>query len=175
MIESQCETTHLSCRIFSFKFMKKLNFLLTAVVVATTLVGCASSNNSPVSYRDVAKGSTMCLVDNTELPPQMFLAVRRALLDKGFYVQRVDENHLPSQANCRQIISYEMDLDASWGQPILNFARITLKEQSKIEKVYTAQFNGKKGQPTLFDQVREADIEIRRLIDRLLPSDIPWS
>lgn len=117
----------------------------------------------------------MCLVDNTELPPQMFLAVRRALLDKGFYVQRVDENDLASQANCRQIISYEMDLDASWGQPILNFARITLKEQSKIEKVYTAQFNGKKGQPTLFDQVREADIEIRRLIDRLLPSDIPWS
>lgn len=155
--------------------MKKLNFLLTAVVAATMLAGCVSSNNLPVSYRNVTKGSTMCLVDNTELPPQVFLAVRRALLDKGFYVQRVDSEDLETQANCRQIISYEMHLDTLWGQPVLNFARITLKEQSEMEKVYTAQFNGKKIQPTLFDQVRETDIEIRRLIDRLLPSDIPWS
>lgn len=175
MIESQCETTHLSCRAFSYKFMKKLNFLLTAVVAASMLAGCAGSNSSPVSYRNVIKGSTMCLVDNAELPPQMFLAVRRALLDKGYYVQRVDPSDKETQANCRQIISYQMNLDDLWGQPVLNFARITLTENSKIQKEYTAQFNGKQTQPTLFDPIREADIEIRRLIDRLLPSEIPWS
>lgn len=155
--------------------MMKKEILLASLVLTALLVGCTTVSQPGFSYRKSSIGSTICLVDNTSVKPQMFLSIRRALIDKGFYVRRVEASDDKEVVDCKQILSYEAEFETSWEQSSLRYAKLTLLERSKHDNLYTAQWDERKTSPTLFDKVTDADVEIRQLVDRLFPTDIPWS
>lgn len=156
--------------------MKKPLLVTSLLTLSLGLTGCVTQQATSVSYRGNAMRTTICLVDNPDVKPQMFLSVRRALMDKGFYVQRIEAEHRDATRDCKQIVTYQADYDTAWSESTLRFAKVTLTEKGKHENVYSAQWDERGTQkPTLFDNVSDADVEIRQLIDRLFPSDIPWS
>ena len=145
--------------------------LLTLILTSTFVAGCADTP-STFSFGTRA-GQTICLEDNPEVRPEFFLAVRRALIDKGFNVVRIMHNQ-KGLNTCPQTLRYDAIYGSSWSHSSLRYAKLELTEVSRHNNIYTVQWDERSATPTLFDKVNDASVEIRELVDRLFPEDIPW-
>ncbi len=154
---------------------KRLFFIATAAMT-TLLAGCSTNHtpNAPLSERDGAWGKNLCLVDNETARPQVFIILRRALMDKGFHVTRIEGDDSPALSQCQQFIRYEAVFGSSWSQSPLRYAKLELTERARHDNVYTVSWDERKATPTLYDAIEDAEVELRQLVDRLMPSDIPW-
>ena len=144
-----------------------------ALMAATVMSGCASDEN--VSYLLTAPSTEICLVDNPEVRAQVFLEIRRALIDKGLTVHRIEAGDLAAIRNCQQTVYYEATFGSSWTYSPLRHAKLELIEKARHNSSYTVEWDERTQKTTLFDRVEDASVEIRQLVDRLFPSDIAWN
>lgn len=154
--------------------MRSSLFLFTVVSVAAfTLAGCA-----PVEKHSDWHGvgqKNLCLVDNPSARPQVFLTLRRALMDKGLKVTRVEADDTETiQNSCSQTLRYEAVYGSSWAHSTLRYAKLELTEVGRHNNVYSVQWDERTDKPTLLDSVEDTSVELRELVDRLFPSEIPW-
>ncbi len=150
---------------------KKVLGIGLAMLGALSLVGCASDGDNYVFH---AKTTEVCIVDNPDVRAQVFLEIRRALMDKGYDVRRLEYGDLAGVKTCHQTIYYEATFGSSWIDSSLRHAKLELIERARHNNIFTVQWDERSRRPTLFDPVEEASVEIRQLVDRLFPEDIPW-
>ncbi len=144
---------------------------LTACIAAVSLSGCANAPHRP-NWR--TEPATVCLVDNPQVRPQVFLTLRRALMDKGLTVRRVQAGDVQALAQCKQTLRYEAVFASSSSLSALRYAKLELSEVGRHNNVYTVQWDERRERPTLLDNVSDASVEIRELVDQLYPTEIPW-
>ena len=150
-------------------------FLTTAFGFSLiALSGCTSVTPNNDWHR--AGQKTLCLVDNPAVRPEAFLNLRRALMDKGLKVIRVQADDTQTlQTSCPQTLRYEAIYASSWSLSTLRYAKLELTEVGRHNNIYTVQWDERSHKPTLLDKVDDATVELRELVDRLFPSEIPWS
>lgn len=137
------------------------------------LSGCSSVE--PNSDWHGAGQRNLCLVDNPSVRPEVFLNLRRALIDKGLKVTRVEADDTKTiLTSCPQTLRYEAIYASSWSMSTLRYAKLELTEVGRHNNVYTVQWDERSRKPTLFDTVDDASVELRELVDRLFPGEIPW-
>lgn len=141
--------------------------------MAVSLSGCSLMEKES-DYVFKAKPLDLCLVDNPDVRADVFLEIRRALLDKGFTVRRIEYDDEESLKQCQQTIRYEASFGSSWTHSALRYARLDLTIQARHSNIFTVQWDERTHDTTLFDRLEDASVEIRQLVDRLFPTDIPW-
>ena len=147
--------------------------VVVAALMATGLSGCSMMANES-DYVFKAKPLDLCVVDNPDVRAQVFLEIRRALIDKGFSVRRIEYDDQAALKTCQQTIRYEAKFGSSWDHSALRHARLELTERTRHNNIFTVQWDERSHKTTLLDQLDDASVEIRQLVDRLFPSDIPW-
>lgn len=151
-----------SCLIFALSF---------AALALSGCAGTAQNNN----WHNAGQKS-ICLVDNPSVRPEVFLTLRRALMDKGINVTRVNaEDTKTILTSCPQTLRYEAVYGSSSSLSPLRYAKLELTEAARHHNVYTVQWDERRNKPTLLDSVEDDSVELRELVDRLFPSSIPWS
>ena len=148
--------------------------LFLAVLLGSVVVGLTGCADTAQRMRIRSEPSTVCLVDNPSVRPQVFLTLRRALMDKGLNVVRVQANDQRTLSSCRQTLRYGATFGSSWSYSALRYAKLELTEVARHNKVYTVQWDERHDKPTLLDNVNDSSIEIRELVDQLFPTEIPW-
>lgn len=137
------------------------------------LAGCTAVE--PNNEWHGAGQKNLCLVDNPSVRPQAFLSLRRALMDKGLKVIRVEADDTKTiLTSCPQTLRYEAIYASSWSMSTLRYAKLELTEVGRHNNVYTVQWDERSQKPTLLDKVEDASVELRELVDRLFPGEIPW-
>lgn len=154
--------------------MRLSSFLLiSALALPVALTGCQTA--APNNDWHAAGQKNLCLVDNPSVRPQVFLTLRRALMDKGLKVMRVEADDTKTIINsCPMTLRYEAVYGSSWTYSTLRYAKLELTEQGRHNNVYTVQWDERTDKPTLLDSVNDASVELRELVDRLFPGEIPW-
>ena len=154
--------------------MRLSSFLLvSALALPVVLAGC--STVTPNNDWHAAGQKNLCLVDNPSVRPQAFLSLRRALMDKGLKVTRVEADDTKTiLTSCPQTLRYEAIYASSWSMSTLRYAKLELTEVGRHNNVYTVQWDERSQKPTLLDKVEDASVELRELVDRLFPGEIPW-
>lgn len=147
---------------------------LLALLTATLIVSGCSTVHESENWHGAGQRN-LCLVDNPSVRPQVFLTLRRALMDKGLQVTRVRADDTKTiLSSCPQTLRYEAIYGSSWSYSALRYAKLELTEVGRHNNVYTVQWDERTDKPTLLDSVEDASVELRELVDRLFPSDIPW-
>lgn len=143
-------------------------------VLTLMLVGCSSP--APQPYRPLSwnRPLQVCLLDNPDVRPQVYLTIRRALLDKHFEVHRVNVDEHKRIDQCRRVLSYEAIYGSGLCESTLRYIQLTLREQAIHTQTFTVQWDERSYKPTLLDDVTDPNIEIRLLVDRLFPESLPW-
>ncbi|MBO7173269.1 MAG: hypothetical protein J6V64_02920 [Burkholderiaceae bacterium] len=144
-----------------------------AASLATALTGCSLFEKES-DYVFEAKPLNLCLVDNPDVRAEVFLEIRRALMDKGFSVNRIEYDDEQSLRTCQQTVRYEASFGSSWAHSALRYARLELTVQARHSNIFTVQWDERTHKTTLFDKLEDSSVELRQLVDRLFPSDIPW-
>ena len=146
-------------------------FVLCALALALCASGCAMRGEPAAVY--ARPDAPLCLADNPGSDPRAFLAIRRALIDKGYEVRNVRAKAVP--ADCAQTVFYEARIGTSWDPSALKSARLTVTENDPpFGKSYTVEISHPAAKPSLLDDTQEVETELRRLVDRLLPDRNPW-
>ena len=109
---------------------KKVLGIGLAMLGALSLVGCASDGDNYVFH---AKTTEVCIVDNPDVRAQVFLEIRRALMDKGYDVRRLEYG----------------DLADVEGDALLKFVRKELRSRYGFPKGNTGK---KMGVPVVFSR-----------------------
>ena len=125
--------------------------LLTICSACVLVSGCAS-DSTDYYLRDSFGFKEVCLVDNKNVPPSFFIALRQAIQDKGLQVRTVSK----TEQSCPVTVYYE----AKYNLAYLKDARLLLT---------------KEWQPaTLADPASDSEPKIRDMVNRLLPRGTPW-
>lgn len=144
-----------------------------ATVMSAGLAGCAMFEDQ----QEFVLGTQpleLCLVDNPDVRAEVFLEIRRALLDKGFTVKRVEYGDLETIKTCHQTIYFDAQFGSSWSQSALRYAKLELIERARHSNIFSVQWDERRSKPTLYDRIEDPAVEIRQLVDRLFPSEIAW-
>ena len=148
-----------------------------AVWIASVLsITACTSTTTERDYpaMDLARPLQVCLVDNPNVRPQVFLTIRRALLDKNMTVKRIKPDQYHEKDRCRHVLSYEALFGSGLSNSSLRYVQLNLLEQGLHAQNFTVQWDERAYTPTLYDDVTDPNIEIRLLVDRLFPQSIPW-
>ncbi len=146
---------------------------LIAVLAAASVVMLASCNTYYVGnyyLKDSFGFSTVCLVDNKEAPASFFIALRKAVEDKGLQVTTVMD-HKQSEAACPATITYEAQyLNSPF--PHLDDASLSLLIKDRPTEV--VKLKKQEAAIPLFDKMSDEEPVIRDMVNRLLPRGTPW-
>ena len=153
--------------------LKRWLGVVAALSMTASLSGC-SMFKSESEYVFKAKPLDVCVIDNPDVRAPVFLEIRRALIDKGFTVRRIEYDDQEALKTCQQTIRYEATFGSSWTHSAMRFARLELTERARHNNIFTVQWDERSHKTTLFDRLDDSSVEIRLLVDRLFPSDIPW-
>ena len=148
----------------------KSKVALLALITTVVLSGCAIKSEAPRAFYPQ---TTICLADNPKATPQAYLSIRRAILDKGYEVKRLKADD--AGADCQQVLSYEAVFGTAWNASAIRYARLTVKEKDPpFDKTYSVEIDRRGTKASLLDTIPEAELELRELVDRLLPDNNPW-
>lgn len=150
--------------------MKKFGKSWGLIVALSALSGCV--NHSDDYYLVNSFGfDTVCLVDNKNVPPSFFIALHKALIDKGLKVNIVNKTTNDPKF-CPATAVYEAKYTSSGAYQYLSDARVLLiQPHDKTEIV-----NLKKPETPvpLLDKMADSEPAIRDMVNRLLPRNTPW-
>lgn len=168
---------HIDCIESSHKLLlnvMRLSIAFACLGLAAMILSGCSSVSDQESWHGAGQ-KNLCLVDNPSVRPQVFLTLRRALMDKGLKVRRVQADDTKTiLSDCPQTLRYEAIYGSSWTHSTLRYAKLELTEVGRHNNVYSVQWDERTDRPTLLDSVEDASVELRELVDRLFPSEIPW-
>ena len=129
------------------------------------LSGCAGDD--PGYYITDSFGfDTVCIVDNKNVPPAFFIALRQAVADKGLTVRTVAK----AEKSCPAVIVY----DAKYTKkvPYLVDAKLMLIHEIGSTDIVNLKKYG--SSDSLRDNLKADEPAIRAMVTRLLPRSTPW-
>ena len=131
--------------------------LLTICIACVLISGCAS-DSTDYYLKEV------CLVDNKNVPPSFFIALRQAIQDKGLQVRTVSK----TEQSCPVTVYYE----AKYNLAYLKDARLLMTTEGQPTDIVNLRKN--LGPATLADPASDSEPKIRDMVNRLLPRGTPW-
>lgn len=121
------------------------------------------------------KNAAVCLLDNQGANARVFVILRRALMDKGYIVTRVTKNGRTA-SECSRMVFYEARFAEQWNPSVLSYAKLSYSEKGlPYDKAYSVQIDRSGKRQTLLDEVPDSTLELRELVDRLVPDNHPWN
>lgn len=103
-------------------------------------------------------------MDNKNVPPSFFIALRQAIRDKGLKVRTVSK----TEPNCPATVYYE----AKYSLAYLKSAQLFLLSEGQPTDIVNLRKN--LGPATLADPAADTEPKIRDMVNRLLPRGTPW-
>ncbi len=145
---------------------KRISILTVAALLTS---GCASDFNG-YYLRNSFGFDTVCLLDNRNVPAPFFIALRKALENKGLNVKTV-KNYTSDELMCPATVMYEASYENA-PVPYLEDAKLLFVKENEP----TVVVNLKKGKDrvVLLDKMADSETAIREMVNRLLPRSTPW-
>ena len=137
--------------------------LLTICSACVLISGCAS-DSTDYYLKDSFGFKEVCLVDNKNVPPSFFIALRQAIQDKGLQVRTVSK----TEQSCPVTVYYE----AKYNLAYLKDARLLMTTEWQPTDIVNLRKN--LGPATLADPASDSEPKIRDMVNRLLPRGTPW-
>lgn len=151
--------------------MNKLALTLSALLAAAMLAGCAA-DDSDYYLKDSFNYKQVCLVDNRNVDPAFFIALHKAISDKGFKVEIIPSSKAASEAKCPATVLYEAKYNTSGAYKYLEDARLILMHPGSDSDIVTLK---KVDKPVfLLDKMADSEPAIRDMVNRLFPRSTPW-
>ena len=136
--------------------------LLTICSACVLVSGCAS-DSTDYYLRDSFGFKEVCLVDNKNVPPSFFIALRQAIQDKGLQVRTVSK----TEQSCPVTVYYE----AKYNLAYLKDARLLLTTEGHPTDIVNLRKNVEPA--TLADPASDSEPKIRDMVNRLLQEEHP--
>lgn len=128
--------------------------LLTICSACVLVTGCAS-DSTDYYLRDSFGFKEVCLVDNKNVPPSFFIALRQAIQDKGLTVRTVSK----TEQSCPVTVYFE----AKYNLAYLKDARLLLTTEGHPTDIVNLRKNVEPA--TLADPASDSEPKIRDMVN----------
>ena len=137
--------------------------LLTICSACVLVSGCAS-DSTDYYLRDSFGFKEVCLVDNKNVPPSFFIALRQAIKDKLSKLLTCPQ----TEQRCPLTVYSQSKYHLAY----LKDARLLLTTEGHPTDIVNLRKNVEPA--TLADPASDSEPKIRDMVNRLLPRGTPW-